>query len=144
MDTKDQNTELASSEVMLPDSTVLPPGPELADLTNATMTTTMVAPPEKEERKSPTPFQDSLRRLRRDRRAMVSVGIIAFFILLAIIGPPIYQHIGGTYQSDLNGAIGPTQYHTYDHQELSRQDELPSAQYWLGTDDLGRDILARL
>ena len=33
MDTKDQNTELASSEVMLPDSTVLPPGPELADLT---------------------------------------------------------------------------------------------------------------
>jgi len=144
MDTKDKNTEYSASGFMLPDSTMLPPDPEIADLTNGA-TVTMVPPPgEAQEKKSQTPLQDSLRRLRRDTRAMVSVGIIAFFVVIAIIGPPIYQHIGGSYQSTLNGTIGPGLYHTYDHQELDRTDELPSAQYWLGTDDIGRDILARL
>lgn len=38
----------------------------------------------------------------------------------------------------------PAVYHSYYHQELDRLHELPSAQYWLGTDDIGRDILARL
>jgi peptide/nickel transport system permease protein len=96
---------------------------------------------------------------------MASVGIIIFFILLAIFGPTIYQHIGGIYQSPINGPIGPEVYHTFYHQELTRQDELPSwvyyfysdlskadmqarqlpsFQYWLGTDNLGRDLLARL
>lgn len=144
MDTKDQNTEISSPGVMLPDSTMLPPDPEIADLTNGA-TVTMVPPPgEQETKKSPTPFQDSVRRLRHDVRAMVSIGIIGLFIVIALIGPPIYQHIGGTYQSIFDGAIGPGVYHTYDHQELDRLNELPSAQYWLGTDDIGRDILARL
>jgi oligopeptide transport system permease protein len=144
MDTKDQNSEISSPGVMLPDSTMLPTDPEVADLTSGA-TVTMAPPPgEKETKKSPTPLQDSLRRLRRDVRAMVSISIIGLFIVIALIGPPIYQHIGGTYQSAFNGTIGPEVYHTYDHQELDRLDELPSAQYWLGTDDIGRDILARL
>src|SRR5579859_846165 len=130
MDTKDQNTEISSPGVMLPDSTMLPPDPEVADLTSGA-TVTMVPPPgEQETKKSPTPFQDSVRRLRRDVRAMVSISIIGLFILIALIGPPIYQHIGGTYQSVFNGPIGPGVYHTYDHQELDRLDELHSAQYW--------------
>src|SRR5205807_3607303 len=91
-----------------------------------------------------TPFQESLRRLQRDKRAMISLGTIVFFIVIAIIGPPIYQHIGGPYQSDLNGTVGPNQYHSFSYEEIDRSDELSSAQYWLGTDDLGRDILARL
>ena len=107
MDTKDQNSEISSPGVMLPDSTMLPTDPEVADLTSGA-TVTMAPPPgEKETKKSPTPLQDSLRRLRRDVRAMVSISIIGLFIVIALIGPPIYQHIGGTYQSAFNGTIGP-------------------------------------
>lgn len=97
------------------------------------------------QKKPATPFQDALRRLRRDKRAMASLGMILFFVLLAVIGPPIYQHIGGPYKSGVNDIIyGPQDYHTYYHEELDRLHELPSGQYWLGTDDIGRDILARL
>ncbi|HEY1350360.1 MAG TPA: ABC transporter permease [Ktedonobacteraceae bacterium] len=96
-------------------------------------------------RKPSSPLQDSFRRLRRDLRAMVSLGIILFFVLIALVGPPIYQHIGGSYLSNVNGlTLAPSDYHNYFHEELDRQDEGPSSQYWLGTDQLGRDILARL
>jgi oligopeptide transport system permease protein len=96
-------------------------------------------------RKPGSPLRDSLRRLRRDMRAMVSLGMILFFVLIALAGPPIYQHIGGAYVSNVNGlTLSATDYHNYFHEELDRQDEGPSGQYWLGTDQLGRDILARL
>src|SRR5215472_15347728 len=50
-----------------------------------------------------SPLRESFLRLRRDKRAMVSIGIIALFLLLALVGPPIYQHIGGPYVSAING-----------------------------------------
>jgi peptide/nickel transport system permease protein len=75
---------------------------------------------------------------------MISLGFILFFIILPLIGPAIYQHIGGSYHSTFYGTIGPAVYHSPFHQELDRQDEGPSAQYWLGTDSIGRDLLARL
>lgn len=96
-------------------------------------------------KKPVTPLREALSRLRQDKRALASLGMILFFVLFAVIGPPIYQRIGGPYKSGVNDIIyGPQDYHTYDHEELDRLHELPSGQYWLGTDDIGRDILARL
>lgn len=136
MDTrKDQRPEFASG-AMIPESVA----PEMVGMDQAAGIPIEVA-----KKKPTSPLQDSLRRLRRDKRAMISLGVIVFFILLAIFGPPIYQHIGGNYTSAVNGAVyGPSDYHGYAHEELNRLNEMPSGQYWLGTDDLGRDILARL
>ncbi len=149
MDTKDKNPELISSGVVFPDTSINQM--EVEELTRPAQGAEAVMPPaaikevEAEKRKkSPTPLQESLRRLRRDKRAMASIGVIVFFILLAIVGPPIYQHIGGIYDSPLNGPIGPTVYHSPFHQELLNQDQFISPMYWLGTDALGRDLLARL
>src|SRR5947209_829920 len=150
MDTKDKNQELTAHGFMPPGSVESPLQfePELAELSNTDLAVALKEnEPQslKEEKKKPaTPLQDSLRRLRRDKRAMASVAVVGFFVLLAIFGPSIYLHIGGPYDSPLNGTISPQVYHSYYHQELDRQDEGPSAQYWLGTDDLGRDLLARL
>jgi oligopeptide transport system permease protein len=150
MDTRDKNQEIAAESFMTPDSGMsqAPIDMDLTVLTDSDLSTTLgenELKDLKEPLKKPaTPFQESMRRLRRDKRAMVSVGIIVFFVLLAIFGPTIYQHIGGIYLSPISGPIGPQVYHTFYHQELNRQDELPSLQYWLGTDQLGRDILARL
>jgi oligopeptide transport system permease protein len=148
METKDQQKEFDSSGVMIPSTTVGPLLPEMLDTLDGAITTadegTGIAE-EQEAKKSPTPLQDSLRRLRRDKRAMASLIVIFLFIVIPLIGPPIYQHIGGPYRSTITGTIiGPEVYHNPFHQELDRQDEFISGQYWLGTDAIGRDMLARL
>ncbi len=145
MDTADKNPEMSSPEIMPPAAAPSPLQTSMViEAENA-----LAAPGSREEKqqqpeKTPTPLQDSLRRLRRDKRAMASVVIILLFIILPIIGPLIYQHIGGIYNSPTSGSIGATVYHSPFHTELTRQDEGPSAQYWLGTDAIGRDLLARL
>src|SRR5437764_8615481 len=148
MDTKDQKQELelTSPGIMQPDTTMGPGLLEMSDAGTAAVTPKNVTmlQGKQEPKKSATPLQDSLRRLRRDKRAMVSLGIIVLFIVVPLIGPFIYQHVGGTYQSTLNGPIGPQLYHNPFHQELDRQDEFISGQYWLGTDAIGRDLMARL
>jgi oligopeptide transport system permease protein len=156
MDTKDKNTEAASS-FMSPDPGVGPRGAELLSMPSSldtaneapagigVATTTPQSSSNKKAEKATTPLQDSLRRLRRDKRAMASLVIIALFVIVPIIGPVLYQHIGGEYVSALSGQkIGPGLYHSPFYQQLDHQDELPSARYWLGTDAIGRDILARL
>src|SRR6266567_6857070 len=91
-----------------------------------------------------TPLQDSFRHFKHDMRAMICLGVLTFIVLVAIFGPLIYTHIGGTFNSPDSGVVGPTVYHTFSHQELSMQDQGPSAMYWLGTDSIGRDLFARL
>jgi oligopeptide transport system permease protein len=150
MDTKDQDpqfqTQHYASEAMMPDSAIFPEVLELQTDVGEIITPegTVVETVKAPQKKSPTPLQDSLRRLRRDKRAMVSLGFIIVFILIPIFGPFIYQHIGGPYTSPINGVVGASVYHSPFHLESTRQDELPSAQYWLGTDSVGRDQLARL
>lgn len=149
MDTKDKDPQV-SPGVMMPDTTMEPLNIERATVADVDGTLqeaiadTELVTPEGKPKKSPTPLQDSLRRLRKDKRAMVSLGVIVLFILIPLVGPPIYQHIGGTYVSALNGPIGPAKYHNPFWQELTNQDQLPSGMYWLGTDGIGRDQLARL
>ncbi len=94
-----------------------------------------------------SPFRMSVRRFSRDRRAMISLGIILFLVIGSFVFPLIYQHIGPTIYGGVlsNTPVGPQLYHTFDHQELYNGDKLPDGIiYPLGTDRLGRDILARL
>lgn len=113
------------------------------------MSTEITRPAEQASPELPAPptlsaTRESLRLFRRDKRAMISLFLLLFFVLVALFGPSIYQHIGSPYQSAFNGVVPATVYHDPYHQELGNQDEFISAQYWLGTDDLGRDLLARL
>jgi peptide/nickel transport system permease protein len=68
---------------------------------------------------------DWWRRLKRSRTAVFGLVITAIFIVLAVIGPFIAPY-------------SPTS------QSLINQLQPPSARFWLGTDELGRDILSRL
>ena len=149
MDTKDKDTELSSPGVMSPDTSITPL--EVEELSRPTDGVETVIPPEPvveaaelARKKSRTPFQESLRRFRRDKRAMVSLGVLVLFVLLAIAGPPIYEHLGGTVMDPIAGPQAPTIYHSPFIDNLTAQDQFISGQHWLGTDALGRDLLARL
>lgn len=92
-----------------------------------------------------SPLRNSLVRLWHDWRTKACAVVLGFCVLLSLAGPSIYQRIGGPYTSNIDGHVyGPAVYHSYYHEELDREDELPSSQYWLGTDKIGRNILARL
>ncbi|WP_315779863.1 ABC transporter permease [Bradyrhizobium sp. SZCCHNPS1003] len=70
-------------------------------------------------------MQRTLRRLVKRKGAMVGLGLIAVFILLAVLAP----------------LVAP-----YDPLKTSWAlvRKAPSAAHWFGTDDLGRDVLARV
>jgi peptide/nickel transport system permease protein len=95
-----------------------------------------------------SPLRESVQRFRRDKRAMISLITIVVIFFLALIFPPIYQHIGTTYQQQVTATftlpLPPTIYHSPDYQDASRLIQYPSGMHWLGTDDSGQDILARV
>ncbi|AHV95908.1 glutathione transport system permease protein gsiD [Paenibacillus sabinae T27] len=71
------------------------------------------------------PWRDAWKAFRKNKTAMLGLGIIVFFILIAVLAP----------------FIAP-----YDYKEQVLMDRLkaPSADHWFGTDDLGRDMFTRI
>ena len=65
------------------------------------------------------------RRLRANPMALAALGVIAALVAIAVLAPVIAPQ--GFDQQDLRARLLP-----------------PSAAHWFGTDDLGRDILARM
>jgi len=68
---------------------------------------------------------DLWRRLRRNRAAIVGVVIVVVFVLLAVLAPALVPF--SPIHGDLNDRLQP-----------------PSVTHWLGTDELGRDLLSRI
>jgi peptide/nickel transport system permease protein len=73
-----------------------------------------------------SPTAQVARRLARHNGARLGALIILFFTLVALLAPVVRPYDATT---DLN---------------LPRKLEAPSADHWLGTDNLGRDVLVRL
>ncbi len=70
-------------------------------------------------------WRDAFRRLRRSHLAFVSGLLLAALVLVALFAP----------------LVAPYDYAEQDYAALTQP---PNAAHWLGTDDLGRDILSRL
>lgn len=70
-------------------------------------------------------YSDAWRRLRRNRAALIGLAIVATFAILAVLA-----RLVAPYDPII--------------QDLSRRLLPPSRQHWLGTDDLGRDLLTRV
>ena len=79
-----------------------------------------------QEEKVVGPWKEAWRTFKKNKSAMVGLGIVLFFIILAIVGP----------------YIAPQEHP--DHQNLSIRLQAPSSEFWFGTDDLGRDVLSRI
>jgi len=68
---------------------------------------------------------DLWRRLRRNRAAVAGAGIVLIFVLLAVLAPVLVPF--DPIQGNLDDRLHP-----------------PSANHWLGTDELGRDLFSRI
>lgn len=69
----------------------------------------------------PGPWQ----RLKANRLAVLSLWILGCIVVLAVVGPWFSSY-------------------TYDQQNLKLANQVPSAEHWFGTDNLGRDLFIRV
>lgn len=76
-------------------------------------------------RKNTSYWKDVWRNFRKNKIALVSLGIMAVMVLMVIIGPEIS---GYNYYSNDYTAVNQT----------------PSLEHWFGTDNLGRDLWTRV
>jgi ABC-type dipeptide/oligopeptide/nickel transport system permease subunit len=70
-------------------------------------------------------WRDAFARMRRNRLAMVGLAIAVILIIVAIIGPFISPY-------------------GFNETNITQIEARPSASHWLGTDQLGRDLLSRI
>src|SRR5215831_15409969 len=72
-----------------------------------------------------SPGRRALKRLARRRPAMVGLGVVVFFVLLAILAPQVapFDPLATNW---------------------SAVRKAPSAAHWFGTDEIGRDVLSRV
>src|SRR5699024_1789327 len=82
---------------------------------------------EMQERKDTTigPWKEAWREFRKNKVDVVGMVIVLFFIILAIFAPLIAKE-------------------GINDQMMADRLQAPSAEYWLGTDDFGRDIFSRI
>ncbi len=88
----------------------------------------------RQEIEGKSPWMLAWRRLRRDRAAMISLAVIVVIVACAI-GAPIFAAITGHGNMQQFSTTGRT---------AEGQPVGPSGTFWLGTDDLGRDLLVRI
>lgn len=74
------------------------------------------------------PWKEAWRSFRKSKAALAGTAIVVFFILLAVFGP----------------LIAPEGINEQKLQDPSLRLAPPSSEYWLGTDDFGRDIFSRI
>jgi peptide/nickel transport system permease protein len=82
-----------------------------------------------------SPWRLGIERLRHDRAAMISLGIIVAIVLIAIFAPVIAAIVGHGPNQQFTAPIGQT---------AEGQPVGPSSQFWMGTDTVGRDVLVRI
>jgi peptide/nickel transport system permease protein len=80
---------------------------------------------ENETQEVSSPWLESWQRFKKNKLAIIGLVIISFFIILALFAP----------------LIAPE---GINDQKLPERLSSPSLEYWLGTDDFGRDILSRV
>lgn len=75
--------------------------------------------------KSTSYWEDSWRRLKVNRRVIFGIWVLLFLILMSIIGPWLSSY-------------------AYYETHLPLKNLPPSKQFWMGTDELGRDLFTRV
>lgn len=90
--------------------------------------------PEEKAIEGRSPWLLGWQRLRRDRVAMISLVVIVLIVLMAILAPLVTM-LTGHPPNEQYRQIGLT---------ADGLPKGPTSQFWLGTDDLGRDILVRI
>lgn len=72
-----------------------------------------------------SPLKEAWRAFCKNRLALAGLGIVIFFIIIAILAPVIAPY-------------------SFKEQELTKRLLAPSSEHWFGTDDFGRDIFSRI